>query len=191
MLKYNLIFIFGGPASGKGTLCSKLVKRMDHFVHVSPGDLIREKQDLNLVMSNLMKGGKLLPTPFIGNLIWSHIKQNFGTDKIILVDGFPRNKENLEYYNTLMKDNFNLLATILLDCEDTVMVERTMGRAKLLGRTDDTEKVCKKRIQMYRDETDKVVQLLDPQLVKKVYSGGPEENTYAQTFKILLDVVPF
>ena len=38
--KPTCYFVLGGPGSGKGTLCSKLVE--DHgFVHLSAGDLLR------------------------------------------------------------------------------------------------------------------------------------------------------
>ncbi len=191
MIRYNLIFVLGGPGSGKGTLCSNLVKRFDSFVHVSPGDLIRSKQDLDLETVATIENGKLLPTPYIGSLIWSHIKKNIETDKIILLDGFPRNKENMEYYNLHMQNNFNLLATIVLNCEDDLMIERIATRAKTLDRIDDNEKTCKTRIQTYHEETEKVLGLIDKNLIKNIYSTKSEDETYAQAFKILIETLPF
>jgi UMP-CMP kinase len=40
----TVIFVLGGPGSGKGTQCAKLVKDYG-FKHLSAGDLLREEQD--------------------------------------------------------------------------------------------------------------------------------------------------
>ena len=37
---FRVIFVMGGPASGKGTICAEVVKR-SNSVHVSSGDLLR------------------------------------------------------------------------------------------------------------------------------------------------------
>ena len=50
--KPTCYFVLGGPGSGKGTLCSKLVE--DHgFVHLSAGDLLRAEvsQLLSFILS--------------------------------------------------------------------------------------------------------------------------------------------
>ncbi len=39
---FRVIFVMGGPASGKGTICAEVVKRAN-AVHVSCGDLLREE----------------------------------------------------------------------------------------------------------------------------------------------------
>ena len=42
--KPEVVFVLGGPGSGKGTQCAKLVE--DHgFVHLSAGDLLRAERD--------------------------------------------------------------------------------------------------------------------------------------------------
>lgn len=184
MIRYKLIFILGGPASGKGTLCSNLVKNFDSLKHVSSGDLLRHKQDLDLNLKSMMNNGKLLPSAFIGNLILSHIKDNISTDKIILLDGFPRNKENMKYFNLHMKNNFNLLTSIVLDCDDDIMLNRIIAR----GRLDDTELICKTRIHTYRKETEPLINKIDKNLVKHIYSGVSDNDTQAQAFKILTEL---
>lgn len=40
----TIIFVLGGPGSGKGTQCANLVKDFG-FKHLSAGDLLREEQD--------------------------------------------------------------------------------------------------------------------------------------------------
>ena len=38
----KIIFVLGGPASGKGTQCAKIVEEFG-FTHLSVGDLMREE----------------------------------------------------------------------------------------------------------------------------------------------------
>lgn len=55
-----MIFILGGPGSGKGTQCAKLVSGYG-FTHLSAGDLLRAEQDR--------------PESEFGNLIKEYIKE--------------------------------------------------------------------------------------------------------------------
>ena len=38
----KIIFVLGGPASGKGTQCEKMVEEFG-YTHISTGDLMRKK----------------------------------------------------------------------------------------------------------------------------------------------------
>uniref|UniRef100_A0A1B0AIF9 Adenylate kinase isoenzyme 1 n=1 Tax=Glossina pallidipes TaxID=7398 RepID=A0A1B0AIF9_GLOPL len=63
MLKVPIIWVLGGPGSGKGTQCDKIVQKYG-FVHLSTGDLLRAEvasgspkgKDLALIM----KEGRLV-----------------------------------------------------------------------------------------------------------------------------------
>jgi UMP-CMP kinase len=39
-IKKRVVFILGGPGSGKGTQCDLIVKKFN-YVHLSAGDLLR------------------------------------------------------------------------------------------------------------------------------------------------------
>jgi UMP-CMP kinase len=41
--KKKVVFILGGPGSGKGTQCDLIVKKFN-YVHLSAGDLLREER---------------------------------------------------------------------------------------------------------------------------------------------------
>lgn len=56
----SVIFVLGGPGSGKGTQCAKLVSGYG-FTHLSAGDLLRAEQDR--------------PDSEFGNLIKEYIKE--------------------------------------------------------------------------------------------------------------------
>jgi len=186
MNKYKIISVLGGPASGKGTLCAKLTKNFNCIVHISVGDVIRAQKDLKPEFINLMKNGYILPAPFVGDLIVSHIKDNFDVDKIILLDGFPRDKDNYDYFCNEMTKFFNLICIIVIECNNNIMVERTIDRSKSSGRLDDNIETCLKRIKSYHDETKQIIKLFDNRLIKKV-SGedGCENKAYDEIVKHL------
>lgn len=56
--------LVGGPGSGKGTQCEKIVEEF-HFTHLSVGDLLREAvasgSSQGHSIEEIMKEGKLVP----------------------------------------------------------------------------------------------------------------------------------
>ena len=56
--------MLGGPGSGKGTQCAKLVEDYG-FTHLSAGDLLRDevksRSEVGQMCMNLMTEGKLVP----------------------------------------------------------------------------------------------------------------------------------
>ena len=184
--KYNLIVILGGPASGKGSLCTYLSQNFDNLCHVSTGDLLRLAKDLDPQFANLMKNGTLLPTSFIGNLIASHIKETCNTNQTVLLDGFPRSKENYDYLCTQMSEFFNVIGVLVIDCSEKIMLHRALGRCE--GRTDDTIETCKKRIKIYHEVTEKIIDLFDKDLVKRV-DGSSDDRL--SIYKKVVDLFGF
>merc|ERR1712212_1063151 len=64
MSRKRIIFVCGGPGSGKGTQCEKIVEKYG-FTHLSTGDLLREevkqKSERADKLNAFMKEGKLVP----------------------------------------------------------------------------------------------------------------------------------
>jgi adenylate kinase family enzyme len=85
-------FILGGPASGKGTYCTKLNK--EHGIpHFSTGDLLRAEiasgSELAAEIQGLMKEGKLIGSDIVVSLLLKAFKT--AKSHTYLIDGFPRN----------------------------------------------------------------------------------------------------
>jgi adenylate kinase family enzyme len=60
----DIVFVLGGPGSGKGTQCAKIVEKYGHC-HLSAGDLLRDEvksgSELGQQCEQIMKEGKLVP----------------------------------------------------------------------------------------------------------------------------------
>jgi UMP-CMP kinase len=70
-----------------------------------------------------------------------------------LVDGFPRNRDNLDGWSRIMgsinkptPNNFAVVPFVLFfDCSEEIMLARCLDRGKTSGRTDDNEASLRKR----------------------------------------------
>lgn len=62
--QFQVVFVLGGPGSGKGTNCSKIVNQFK-YIHLSAGDLLREERqsgsDLAGMINTYIKEGLIVP----------------------------------------------------------------------------------------------------------------------------------
>ena len=102
-----------------------------------------------------------------GNLISSdrvlfYLKEAiFSSDKkIILVDGYPRNIENLEIWDKNMKNYVDIKAVFFFDGNHDIMLKRIHKRKD--GREDDkNDEIIKKRIELFEKETKPLVDIFE------------------------------
>jgi len=64
-IKQQVVFVLGGPGSGKGTQCERLTKEFSDIAHFSAGDLLREHvksgtPDGNMV-AEMIRNGQIVP----------------------------------------------------------------------------------------------------------------------------------
>lgn len=66
-------------------------------------------------------------------------------NNLFLIDGFPRNKDNLDGWNRVMKDHADVQFVLFFDCPEDIMEARLLERGKTSGRSDDNIESIKKR----------------------------------------------
>ena len=165
--KYKVIFVIGPPGIGKNTQCDKLVEKYN-FIHFSTGDLLRAEiskgtEDAKLIKS-IMSQGKYVPVKITCNLI-KKAMNNYSKDKIFLIDGYPRNQENIDGWMEIFGNNYKLITSIILDCDEKVLENRLIERAKSSGRIDDNIETIQKRFKTHLEESkpiEKKLKLLGP-----------------------------
>ncbi len=95
-----VIFVVGGPGSGKGTQCANIVQEYG-WAHLSTGDLLRQEKDSGSELANeinsITKEGKLVPSIILIKLLKKAMEE-IGWDKRFLIDGFPRGQENVDVW---------------------------------------------------------------------------------------------
>ncbi len=70
-----------------------------------------------------------------------------------MIDGFPRNKENLDGWVQEFGETCKILAVLFLDCPEETCCKRINIRSQTSGRVDDNLDSLKKRFQVFQNET--------------------------------------
>lgn len=129
--KVTCFFVLGGPGSGKGTVCSRLVNEHG-FAHLSAGDLLREERDSGSENADLINkiclAGKLVPVEITVNLIKKAMKKQGWNSKKFLIDGFPRNQDNVDGWNRVLASEADVKFVLFLECSQDKMIERIQKR---------------------------------------------------------------
>lgn len=105
---------------------------------------------------------------------------NFQADALMnkfLIDGFPRNQDNLDGWIEQMEAKVNLQFVLFFECPDSVCIDRCLNRG--IGRSDDNMESLKKRFDVFYSETMPIVDHYDRQnLVRRVKSDKPSELVF-------------
>ncbi|KAK6463249.1 uridylate kinase [Scheffersomyces coipomensis] len=184
----NVIFVLGGPGSGKGTQSALLVK--DHgFVHLSAGDLLRAEQKregskYGELIAQYIRDGLIVPQEVTVALLEQAIKEEHAKGaKNFLIDGFPRKMDQaLTFEDTISKSKF----TLFFECPEKVMLERLLERGKTSGRTDDNVESITKRFRTFVETSMPVVDYFEKQdKVVKVNCNQPVNEVYEKVKQAL------
>ena len=179
--KARVVFVIGGPGSGKGTQCAK-IKDEFKYNHMSTGDVLRtvvkeKKAPGWQELEADMKEGKLISSQKLISFVKVGIVAS--QNKKILLDGFPRNKENLDEWNKQMKDVADVVAVVYFELADEVMKERLLGRNE--GRADDNEETIAKRISTFNQETKPVIDAYEKEgKVIKIDASKSVDDVFAE-----------
>jgi adenylate kinase len=195
----STIVLLGPPGSGKGTQAEHL--RDDGWLTLSTGDLLREarsqRTELGEQASEYMDRGDLVPDEVIIGVILDRLAET-DTEDGFLLDGFPRTDQQAEALDkALKKVHRRLTAALLIDVPEDDIVRRLSGRRvcpnghtyhvehnppkkegvcdvdgePLSQREDDREETIRKRLQVYRDQTEPLVEYYDEHDILHRFDG--------------------
>jgi len=155
-------FVLGGPGAGKGTQCENILKNCEGWAHISAGDCLREERNNpdskdGATINELIKEGKLVPSGITVQLMLKKMKALEGKSKF-LIDGFPRNAENVETWEKEVGKSANVKAVLFFDTTEDEMQKRLIERGKTSGRSDDNPEAIKKRFKTYQDESFPIIE---------------------------------
>ena len=165
----RLIFL-GAPGAGKGTQ-AKLMASLCSIPHISTGDILRaaveNQTSLGLQAKLYMNKGDLVPDQLVFALIQERLNNHDAQEGWIL-DGFPRNVAQAEFLDSLLNEIDQPCDYVVnLDVPDDVLVQRMLER----GRTDDTEKVIRNRLKVYREQTSPLIDFYSKRKKLAVVNG--------------------
>ncbi|GMJ05961.1 hypothetical protein like AT4G25280 [Hibiscus trionum] len=141
-----ITFVLGGPGSGKGTQCIKIVETFG-LRHLSAGDLLRREIASNsadgAMILNTIKEGKIVPSQVTVKLIQKEMESS--DNNKFLIDGFPRTEENRVSFERIIGVEPNVV--LFFDCPEEEMMKRLLNRNQ--GRVDDNLETIKKRLKIF------------------------------------------
>mmetsp|Transcript_27450 Transcript_27450/g.37842 ORF Transcript_27450/g.37842 Transcript_27450/m.37842 type:complete len:223 (+) Transcript_27450:14-682(+) len=180
--KYKVVFVLGGPGSGKGTNCSRIVSKFG-YIHLSAGDLLREERAsgsaLADMINNYIREGKIVPAEVTVRLLRTAMSQSGGTK--FLIDGFPRDMMNLECWQKEMSAIAETQFLLFLDCPQEIMLSRLLERGKTSGRSDDNEESIRKRFLTYEQSTRPIIEYFRSEgKTREVDSNRDIEQVFAE-----------
>lgn len=152
----NLV-LFGKPGAGKGTQADILKKHYELF-HISTGDLFRYHiqglTDLGVLAKSYMDKGDLVPDKVTIDMLEETVTQNSNVEGFIF-DGFPRTTGQAEALDAFLTNkSMSITATIALEANDKILIERLINRGKTSGRVDDQdENKIRNRFEEYNNKT--------------------------------------
>jgi len=153
----RLLFL-GPPGAGKGTQAVRLARAIG-VPHISTGAMLRQAvadgTELGRKAEEIMAAGDLVPDDLMIALVADRLGQDDAACGYLL-DGFPRNVHQAAALDLAIGEGA-LDAVVLLDVAPDELVTRLLERARQEGRADDNEDTIRRRLQVYRDETEPLV----------------------------------
>lgn len=193
--KPKIVFVLGAPGAGKGTQCEKIVEHFG-FTHLSAGDLLREERkregsEFGALIEDNIRNGRIVPVEITCSLLENAInatKASTGNDKF-LIDGFPRNEDNLQGWNRQMGDKVQLLFVLFFECTEEQCIARCLKRGESSGRSDDNPESLKKRFNTYINDTMPIVDHYRAQdLVKTIDAVAGPDDVFAKVRCAFADI---
>lgn len=150
--KPKVIFVIGGPGSGKALQCERLEERYG-LRRLSPGEILcnelQSHSERARYLRDLLEGGETLPEDTLLDLLCETMAAPTRHGKNFLVTGFPRDlRQAQEYEAKVGSPN----VVLILECSAETLTQRLQERARTALRSRvgrDSEPDVKKRVESF------------------------------------------
>jgi adenylate kinase len=187
----RLIFM-GPPGAGKGTQAKHIAERYG-IPAISTGDIFRanvtEGTPLGVEAKSYMDKGEYVPDEVTNAMVRNRIDEP-DAEPGFLLDGYPRTLAQVNELDGMIKfTGHELDAVVVLVVDQEEVVQRLLQRAQIEGRADDTEDVIRRRMEVYGEETEPLIQVYKERgLVHEVDGMGEVDEVTKRIFDALSSV---
>lgn len=200
------IVLLGPPGAGKGTQAANIVSQFQIPHISTGDILrknLKEKTPLGLKAKEYMDQGLLVPDDLVVEIIQDRLAQD-DCIKGFMLDGFPRTVTQATSLDAVLKDmNISLDTVLNIDVNHELLVDRITGRrickecgatyhvhfnppkeegkcdvcgGKLYQRDDDKAETVKKRLEVYTDETQPLIDYYEAKGILNTIDGQQDIN---------------
>lgn len=210
------ILMLGSPGAGKGTQAKRIAEKynLPHISTGDIfRKNIQEKTPLGIEVKEFIDNGLLVPDELTVKIVLSRLSEDDCKNGYIL-DGFPRTLPQAEDLEKALKEH-NTALDIVLDMEASadVIIRRNSGRricpncgatyhmeshrpkednicdnckAELMTRPDDAPETIKKRLTVYHQNTEPLIQYYrNKNILKSIDANREREDVFADIVKEL------
>ncbi len=184
------LLMLGPPGSGKGTQAQRLARKLG-VPQISTGEMLRAAVEaaspVGLQAKTFMESGKLVPDEVVIGVARERLAQADCREGFIL-DGFPRTLAQAEALDGILEElGCSLECCLALDVDEDALVDRLLRRAQIEGRSDDTAETIRTRMQVYREQTEPLVDHYRRQGVVAELDGLGEITEVARRIEDAID----
>lgn len=150
------LVLLGPPGAGKGTQAKALAQRLD-VPAISTGDIFRanvaEGTELGREAQRYMDAGEYVPDSVTNAMVADRLAQPDAAKGFVL-DGYPRTAAQVDELDRMLAAGgarLDRVVEITADADE--VVARLRKRAEIEGRSDDTDDVVRRRLEVYAEQT--------------------------------------
>lgn len=151
-----MILFFGAPGSGKSVQGEMLVKR-NKWQWLSTGQLFRDST--NPEIHKRLATGELIDDA-LTNQVLDEALRTIGIETMVILDGYPRNLDQAKWLMEYLPKNKRKIDCVI---EFIVPKEEIIRRLSTRGRVEDTRDVIERRLGIYDEKTNPVLDYLRAQ----------------------------
>jgi adenylate kinase len=184
------IVIFGAPGSGKGTQSDLIIEHYG-LGHISTGDVLRNEikngTELGKTAQSFIDKGNLIPDELMISIL-AGVYDGFGRGhKGVIFDGFPRTIPQAEALKQMLDERGDRVAAMIeLDVPEDELMKRLILRGQQSGRADDNEETIKKRLVVYHQQTQPLIEWYKREgLHHHINGSGTLERIFADIRQVI------
>jgi len=210
------IVLLGAPGSGKGTQAKKLMAERgvpQNSTGDMLREAVAAGTRFGQKAKAIMEAGELVPDDIMLGVISERLGQSDASEGFIL-DGFPRTRQQaLDLEELLDQLGTPLDAAVLMDVDFDILMKRLTGRrtcsltgkllniyfsspeeldectsagGELVQREDDNEETIRKRLNVYRRQTEPLIRFYQQRgRLKAIDAEGPIDEVYGRLLEAL------
>ncbi|MEU4603960.1 adenylate kinase [Kribbella sp. NPDC023972] len=188
------VVLMGPPGAGKGTHAELLAGRLGVPV-ISTGDIFRAQvaagTDLGRTAQRYLDAGEYVPDEVTNAMVRERLDAGDCRPGFLL-DGYPRTLDQAAVLDEVLAAQArSLVAVVVLQVDQEALVQRLLRRAEIEHRSDDTEEVIRRRLEVYAEQTVPLISLYGGRgLLREVDGNGEISEVRERVLHVACALTP-